>query len=474
MITANNRIIHLFWVFFEKFGLVFLSIFSFLIYAKFLSPEQMGIGILLLAAVEFFAMFVISLVDNSIIRLDKITTQQDGCIFWALLLVSLILSSLTYLGYLLYFNDNRILLIGFLAVCSLPFQISVRLHIVHMRIKRQFKKLAQRTIFGKVLGMLAGIYLAIYGYGDFSIVVQTLVMAISSAFMIFVLEPRRLPFNFDRKFIYEQLRVGVPSSIKAINVTLFMKGLVVLIETTLGTAAVGFYNFASRLVELPRTALMSALMGYANPVFSKRKNEGKSINTLFIDATRFSALLIMPFFIGMSVMAEPIIELLFSNKWAPSSLLLQGIAAVTSLNLFFLFLPSSLVALGKTKLGLKGQLFSSAIGLLFITLTINEYGFTAIIIGLIVRTISNNIVNFYVLKKILDITFLEFSKCLIAPIIGAISIVVSITLSREVLVVHSLLLKTTIEVFIGILAYLLPMLLMNKKVVKEFKIFLNS
>ena len=136
---------------------------------------------------------------------------------------------------------------------------------------------------------------------------------------------------------------------------------------------------------------MSALMGYANPVFSKRKNEGKSIDTLFLDSTRFSVLLITPLFIGMSVMSEPIIELLFSDKWAPSSLLLQGIAAITSFNLFFLFLPSSLVALGKTKLGLKGQLFSSAIGLLFIALTINEYGFTAIIIGLIVRTISNNI-----------------------------------------------------------------------------------
>ncbi|TKB05211.1 hypothetical protein E5672_03775 [Alteromonas portus] len=472
--TANNRILHLFWVFFEKFGLVLLSVFSFLIYAKFLSPEQMGIGILLLAAVEFFAMFVIALVDNSIIRLNKITTQQDGCIFWGLLLVSLIISSLIYLGYLLYFNDNRILLVGFLAVCSLPFQISVRLHIVHMRLKRQFKKLAQRTIFGKILGMLAGIYLAVGGYGDFSIVVQTLVMAISSALMIFVLEPRRLPFDFDKKFIYEQLLVGVPSSIKAINVTLFMKGLVVLIETTLGTAAVGFYNFASRLVELPRTALTSALMGYANPVFSKRRNEGKSINTLFIDSTRFSILLIMPFFVGMSVMSESIIELLFSDKWAPSSLLLQGIAAVTSLNLFFLFLPSTLVALGKTKLGLKGQIFSSAIGLLFTALTVYEYGLIAIIFGLIVRTISSNIVNFYVLKKVLDITFFEFIKCFTTPITGAISIVVSIAISREILVVHSLLLETTIEVIIGMLAYLLSVFLMNKKVVKEFKIFLNS
>ncbi|OFC69929.1 oligosaccharide flippase family protein [Alteromonas confluentis] len=474
MSVVKTRLSHLFWVFFERFGLVGLSIISFLLYAQYLTPEEMGLGILLLALVELCSAFTIAIVDNSIIRLREMTPEQDGTSFWSLVGFSTLLAVLIYTGYWFYFDDPRTRLIGLLAVTALPFQVSERLHIVHLRKQKKFKKLANRTLIGKLSGIFAGVSLAISGFGDFAIVMQTVTMAMVSATILLVIEKRQLPFTFDRRFVIEQLGVGVPSSIKVMNMTVFMKGIVLLIESALGTAFVGYYNFALRLVELPRTALLSALMGYANPVYASRNNAGKPLDVFFLQSTKFALLVIMPCFVGLSLVADPLIRLIFGEKWVNAITMLQGISAITAFNLFFMFLPSCLIAYGKTKLGLKGQILASIAGLLTVVFFINDIGLISVIYGLLLRTFVSFIVNLVVLQKIFVVSTKDFMNYCKLPIVGCTAMFAGVFLLNNYVDFTSLLIEIITEVAVGTLCYLISIFLLERRIIQEFSGFIKA
>tara|TARA_Y100000310_G_scaffold296856_1_gene329455 strand:+ start:13100 stop:14527 length:1428 start_codon:yes stop_codon:yes gene_type:complete len=474
MSLLKNRIINIFWVTAEKFGLVILSVISFFIYAKLLTPEQIGLGILLLAGVEFCSMFIIAAIESSLIKLKSVSEQQDGTVFWTVLILSFLLSTLIYGCYWLYFDDSSTRFIALLAVLALPFLLGGRVHIVHMRKQKQFKKLAHRTIVGKLVGMGSGITLAVYGAGSYAIVVQTLVMAITSLLLILAFERRILPLTFDKKFLVEMSKLGIPASLKMMNNNLFMKGLVIVIEVKLGTVAVGFYNFANRLIELPRSAILSTILSYANPVFSNRKNRGLELEDFYLKSTKIGLLVIFPFFIGLNLVCDTLVHLLFGDKWSDSIPLLKGLAIVTTFSLLFMALPSALIANGKTKLGLKGHIASSVIALVATIISIPYLGLMGVLLGAAVRAFIISIVNYVVMLKVLEITSRTWFSAIFPSMFSALIMWCAIEFTERNFDLGVDFIALGVTIFVAFFVYTVSIITLDRNIISEIKFFLSK
>ncbi|MFD3316141.1 oligosaccharide flippase family protein [Alteromonas macleodii] len=474
MSLLKNRIINIFWVTAEKFGLVILSVISFFIYAKLLTPEQIGLGILLLAGVEFCSMFIIAAIESSLIKFKSVSEHQDGTVFWSVLFLSFFLSALIYSCYWLYFDDNSTKLIALLAVLALPFLLGGRVHIVHMRKQKQFKKLAHRTIVGKLVGMGAGIGLAVYGAGSYAIVVQTLVMAITSLVLIMAFERRYLPLTFDKNFLVEMSKLGIPASLKIMNNNLFMKGIVIVIEVKLGTVAVGFYNFANRLIELPRSAILSTILSYANPVFSDRKNRGLELEDFYIKSTKIGLLVIFPFFIGLNLVCDTLVHLLFGNKWSNSIPLLKGLAVVTTFSLLFMALPSALIANGKTKLGLKGHMASSVIALVATIISIPYFGLMGVLFGAATRTVIISIVNYVTMLKVLEVTFKNWFSAIFPSMFAAMIMWCVTEFTHSIFNLGDDFIALSITILVAFVVYVISVITLDREIVSEIKLFLSK
>lgn len=474
MTLAASRLIKLFWVFFEKFGLISLSVVSFFIFATFLTPVELGLGILLLSIVELPNMFIIAIADSSIIRLKHITKENDGTAFWLLLGISSVLAALIFIACALYFDDPATIFASFVAVLLLPFQVMSRVHIVHLRRRKAFKQLANRTIFGKLVGMAFGVYLAINSYGELSIVAQSTVMAAVSTVLIFLSERRSLPFVFDFNWSLTQLRVGIPASLKGLSENLYTKGTIFILEGAIGTQAVGFYNFANRLIELPKGAIVTGLVSYAYTVFSDRTNTGENTANFFLMSTKFALMIVMPMFVGLAFIAEPVVGLLFQNdKWLPSISILIGVSLLTAINLIFLFLPSLLVSHGKNKFGLKGQLFSTVFALLSLIPLINMFGLFGVVYSFAIRTVLILPVNFYALLKIAPTVSRRFLRICILTLIPCI-IMACALYSTSLLVYTNNVINVAAQVVIGIVVYVLSYLLLNQGAISEIKAFISK
>jgi O-antigen/teichoic acid export membrane protein len=473
MSVVSGRLLNLFWVFFEKFGLIFLSIISFFIFATFLTPVEFGLGILLLSVVELPAIFIIAIADSSIIRLKYITKENDGTAFWLLLAICSLLAILIFIAFFLYFEDPSIIFAGFVAVLLLPLQSMSRVHIIHLRRRKAFKELAHRTIVGKLIGLLVGVYLAINNFGELSIVAQATVMAAVSTLLLFTSERRKFPFVLDLKWARTQLNIGIPASFKVLNENLFTKGTVFILEGVSGTQAVGFYNFANRLVDLPKTAVLSALVNYAHPVFADKKNSGEDTPQFFLMSTKLALMIIMPMFVGFAFVAESIVELLFQDKWLPSVTLLIGISIIASVNLVFLFLPSLLLAHSKNKFGLKGQIFATIVALLCLIPLLSHFGIFGVVYSLVIRTILILPVNLYALFKVAPSvcsSFLKVCALTILPciIMGGALYLLSFVLNFSVIV------NIILQISVAAIVYAISYLSLNKGLISQMKSFISQ
>ncbi|GLR72886.1 oligosaccharide flippase family protein [Agaribacter marinus] len=472
--AAKGRLFKLFWVFTEKFGVVFLSVISFLVFAKLLTPTELGIGIFILSIFELLSFFYSSVLDSALISFKKINDRLCGTVFWSSMLICALTAPILFFSLHHYLNDPTLTLTLFIAAVYLPVQISTRIHIATLRKSGNFKSLAKRTLIGKVIGMSGAIFLAFQGFGSLAIVAQAFIMSAVSSLMLFVAHPLRLPLVFDKTLAYDLLRVGLPVSGKAFSFKFFGNGIIIAIEATLGAAAVGIYNFANRLVYLPRDAILGAIVNYAQPVFANRKNNNQDIDTFFVDATRLALFFIMPLFAGFGIVGPELVSLIFGEKWEKAYPLLGYISLVVAASFYFIFLPSYLVAVKKTIKGMIGEIVGSGIALVAYMLLYKYFGLFSFVIGLMLRLFIVCIVNFKVTTNVSQVSFSTLMVSFLKPSLCTAFMVIVLLVAKQYLVgVVSLPELIVYQIIIAVMSYLTLLSIVERRFVSNFKGFLS-
>lgn len=466
-----QRLLRLLWIFAEKFGLVFLSIFSFYVYAMVLAPEELGQGVIVLGIVELITLLFTSTVDSSFIRRDKISSQQDGTLFWGGIAVSTTFALLINFAAFLYTSDLTTRYLVLVASLLLPLQLASRVHVAHMRRQGNFKALAKRTLAGKLIGMAVGISSAYAGMGPWAVVLQAVVMQLVATSTLLLLDRRKLPFCFDWSFLQSLIVVGFPVAVKAVSWNLMNRGIVIILGITSGAAVVGYYNLANRLIELPRTAIYGGLMSYALPVFSRRKQDTDAIRNFYRQASLLSTIILAPCFVGLALVSERIVLLIFGDKWAPSIVTLQILALVAGVSLLFVFTSSVLIALKKQTMTLKAELSGTLVALIVAYFLGATYGALTGAIALCVRSLFVVPANISAMKKVIGLDVAEQAGLFVRSL-GACMIMAIVVTGLNILLPAQGWTEFGIISVLGALSYMVTYSLFHMRWISDFKTFI--
>src|SRR5690606_10337652 len=129
----------------------------------------------------------------------------------------------------------------------------------------------------------------------------------------------------------------------------------VVLGITAGASAVGMFNLAMRIIDLPRTAIYNGLMSYALPAFARRSADSSRLIGIISDSTALSGFLLTPLFIGIALTADDIVLLIFGAKWVDAIPLLQVLACTAALGNLAMFATTALVAVNRSRLTLKAE-----------------------------------------------------------------------------------------------------------------------
>lgn len=375
----SSRLKNLLWIASEKGAYLATSLVSFVFFAWYLSPVEFGKGILCVSIVELIALVITSYVDDAMVRRNNLDDEYLRSIFWFGSAFCFLSCLILLIIINLYTDDGRFVLL--VAFCSLKIPIIFfgRIDVAKCRRSRNFKLLAKRTFWGKLAGTVLGVFSAIGGLKEFSLVVQVVTIEVISTAMLFLSNKSFYALPKNSGYFKEIVIDGFPQMIKHVTADFINRGTILILGALAGPSVVGIYAFAYRLVELPRGLIQTGVFSYALPAFSTRNTDAEKIKKFFLDASEYMAFALIGVFFLLASISDYLINFIFSYKWNGSIFVTQWFYVLAGFG-FLTFLSSPLlISLGKNKILIVGEVIVSTISMAVLFLFSKEFGLVSAI-----------------------------------------------------------------------------------------------
>ncbi|MGQ3072091.1 MAG: lipopolysaccharide biosynthesis protein [Ferrovibrionaceae bacterium] len=363
------------------------------ILARLLAPEAFGL-IAMVAAINTLLDLVKEMgLSSATIQRPDITHDQVSALFWlntgigAALALALALAAPAiawFYGVPDLVPTTRLLAIGFL-LSGLTVQ-----HWALLRRQMRFTAVAAIDAGAEVLGFATAIVMAIGGFDYWSLVAQRLVSPAVVMIGCWALcgwrpsRPRRAAG------IGDLLRFG--ASVTGANLAVALTRSIdqVIIGRLWGPSMLGLYERALKLLMLPINNINAPIYAVAMPGLSRLATRDDRYRQLFADMMQWLAMLTMPLFAMVPVMADWVVLLLFGPRWS------DGVPLVAWFGFAACYLPTmlslGLLYLSQNRAGdmLRATLLDCALSIAGILAGL-RFGVTGIaasfaLTGLLVRT----------------------------------------------------------------------------------------
>ena len=195
-----------------------------------------------------------------------------------------------------------------------------------LRREFNFRVLSLRAIAGVVVGGVAGIAMALSGYGVWSFVGQWIAMITTNVVLAWTAVDWRPGLVTTRMHLRRAGAFGAQVLGLRLAELAVVQMPTLLIGATLGPLATGLYSVSWRLVETLTFLISTPLRMVSQPAFAAVRREGGRAGDLLLDIARLTGVVAFPFFVGLAVVAEPVLRLVFGAEWLGAAPVLSVMA----------------------------------------------------------------------------------------------------------------------------------------------------
>ena len=206
--------------------------------------------------------------------------------------------------------------------------------------------------------------------------------------------------------------------------TIYQRGYSLLIGKYYGVYDLGIYSRADNTQQIPSNILSGVLSRVAFPLFSSVNNDKEKLRRGVRMSVRSMMLISIPSMVGLAVLAEPFISVVFGEQWLPAAPILQVLCASGLLFPLHVINLNVLQAQGHGKLFFKLAIIKKTFGVTLLIIG-SFFGVMGIAWSRVIQSIIGLIINTHYTGKYLDYGFLEQVKdCMTSVMLSVLMAVV--------------------------------------------------
>ncbi len=304
--------------FIERYALIALSLASNILIARLLSPKEIGLYSVSLAAIGVAQVLRDFGVGGYLIQEKNLTEAHIRSAFGISLLMGSVLFVLVFLAStwvgILYEEPQMVatLRISSLNFLVLPFcTVSLAL----LRREMQFQKVLYVTLTATTIGFAVTIALAYAGYGANSMALGAVVTNVVTGFCAWVARGTQKVMLPSLSEWRKVASFGTQRSASGIASTMSSDVSELVAGKLLGFAPVAMLSRAQGLMNLFQRDLMTAISSVAYPAFAKASRENKNLEVKHVAAVAAITVVGWPFFGFVALFGLEILRLLFGRQW---------------------------------------------------------------------------------------------------------------------------------------------------------------
>lgn len=449
----RSVITNLFWRFGEGITSQLVTMLVSVFLARFLSPDDYGAVAMVMVFITIANVFVSNGFGNALIQKKDADDLDFSSVLYINLALSFVLYAVLFIcaPFIAGFY-NMPILSSALRVLGVRLPIAAVNSIQHAYVSRNmlFKRFFWSTLFGTVISGIAGIIMAYKGLGIWALIAQYLINTCTDTIVLwFTVRWRPIPaFSFKRA--KPLIRYGWKLLVSALLDTGYTQLRSLLIGKIYTPEDLAFYNQAETYPQILSSGINATLGSVLFPTMSQLQDDRSRIKEITRRSIQTCSYVIWPLMFGIAAVSEPLIRLLFTEKWLPCIPYLYIFCFIYGLWPIHVANLQAINALGRSDIFLKLEIIKKIIGLVVLIISV-PFGTLAMAAGLIVTGVASIFINSAPNVKLLGYTFKEQLSDLFSPfILSLIMAIVIFPISKTGL---SDMIVLLIQVFCGIAVY---------------------
>mgnify|MGYP003290048027 CR=1 FL=1 len=407
------------WRFLEKWGAQAIVFVVSIILARKLEPEAFGTVALATVFISILGVFVDSGLGNALVQKKNADDLDFSSMFYFNVGMCLFLYAIMFFAAPLiarFYGNGE--LTALIRVASLSLVVSGVKNVQHAYVSRHmlFKRFFFASLGGTIIAAAVGIAMAFMGYGPWAIVIQNLVDATLDTVILW------FTVKWRPKKMFSFLRL---KGLFSYGWKLLASGLIDTVYNKLRTLIIGkqyqaedlaFYNKGENFPSLFVTNINTAIDSVLFPTMSKAQDDKAVVRQMTRRSIKTSTYILMPIMMGLAVCAEPIIRIVYTDKWLPCVFFLRifcfsyAFWPIHTANL------NAIKAVGRSDIFLKLEILKKSINIAAILATM-FISVKAMALSVIFTSISGQIINSWPNKKLLGYSYLSQIKDMLPSIL---------------------------------------------------------
>jgi PST family polysaccharide transporter len=305
----------------------FMNLAYIMVLARLLTPQEFGLVAMATVVIDFLRVFQDAGLSMATVQRQQITHAQVSNLFWvnvavggaATLLVAALSPAIAW-----FYREPR--LVDITLVLSMTFLLasSATQHIALLTRQMRFGVIATIDVVSMLVGYLAGIGMALWGYGYWALVGASMIqVALRLALACSILRWRPgLPSRHTST--WQLLSFGANITVGVLMYSLARSVDNLLIGRFFGAAAVGLYSRGSILLLRPVQHFTLPLNTVVVPALARVQGQDDRYRRTFLQV--FEAIALLSFlFTGMFLaLSHPLILAVLGPKWKDAAVIFAG------------------------------------------------------------------------------------------------------------------------------------------------------
>lgn len=471
--NTSSVLKNLVWKFSERIAAQIVTFVVSILLARLLTPEDYGLVSIVTIFITLANVFVSDGFGTALIQKKDADEVDFSSVLYFNIAFSILLYLVLYLSAPLLtslYGDGYELLTPVLRVLGIRIIVTGinSVQQAYISKKMEFRKFFWATLIGTVLSAIAGITMAMNGFGVWALVAQYLTNTIINTVVLCCITKLKIVPQISFSRLKELLSYGYKLLLSKLLITGFQELRALIIGKKYSSADLAYYDKGKQLPSLVVTNVDASIGAVLFPKLAEDQADVERLKFNTRRSIRFSSYIMSPLMLGLAAVAKPLISILLTEKWLPCVPLMQ-VFCIT-----YLFQPihtanlQAIKAIGESGVFLRLEIVKKIIELIVLLITM-QYGVTSIVIGQGALAIMFTFVNAYPNKRLIGYAFKEQMADIFPPILMATAMMIAILPITNF--VSNLFVQVAMQVLAGGVMYLLLSFVSGNK---EFKYIMGT
>lgn len=319
-VTKNQFISGAIWKVVEQFSAKGLSMVFSIVLARILEPNDYGLIALTVVFTNLSDILIDGGFSTTLIR-KKDVDEYDFSSVW---LISVSIATILYTAIFLiapvvssYYGEPQLTAVLRVIALLLFIQAFSSVRTAFVNRNMQFKLLFKCNFIGTAISGVLGILAALAGWGVWALVVQRLAQQIILTALLLVKLRWKMVWKFSVSRIKQMLRfsVGVVTSslINYFSSSLYS----LIIGKKYSVEDLGYYDKGGQLPTQVSLYTFGAMSNVLLPTLASYQTDLERVKQIVRKVVQMTTYLIAPMMVGLALVSEETVILLFTDKWLP-------------------------------------------------------------------------------------------------------------------------------------------------------------